>query len=50
MVAVDPTAELASRDVVVRGMVGEMRAEDSYHVYWTRPTWTRTCWPSASPG
>jgi L-aspartate oxidase len=33
MVAVDPKAELAARDVVVRGMLAEMRAEGSSHVY-----------------
>ncbi len=33
MVTVDPKAELAARDVVVRGMLGEMRAESSSHVY-----------------
>ena len=33
MAAVDPKAELAARDVVVRGMLAEMRAEGSSHVY-----------------
>jgi L-aspartate oxidase len=33
MSAIDPRGELASRDVVVRGMVGEMRAAGSDHVY-----------------
>ena len=33
MTAYDPRAELASRDVVVRAMVGEMRREGSDHVY-----------------
>jgi L-aspartate oxidase len=33
MTAHDPRAELASRDVVVRAMVGEMRREGSDHVY-----------------
>ena len=33
MIAYDPRAELASRDVVVRAMVGEMRLEGSDHVY-----------------
>jgi L-aspartate oxidase len=33
MTAHDPRAELASRDVVVRGMVAEMRDEGSDHVY-----------------
>ena len=29
----DPRAELAARDVVVRGMVAEMRREESDHVF-----------------
>ncbi len=33
MVQHDPKAELAARDVVVRGMVGEMRREGSDHVF-----------------
>src|SRR5665811_1271988 len=33
MTSYDPRAELASRDVVVRAMVGEMRLEGSDHVY-----------------
>ena len=33
MVGVDPKAELAARDVVVRGMVAAMRSEGSSHVY-----------------
>ena len=33
MPAYDPAAELASRDVVVRGMVAEMRREGTDHVY-----------------
>ena len=33
MVGRDPMAELAARDVVVRGMVAEMRREGSDHVY-----------------
>ncbi len=33
MTAVDPKAELAARDVVVRGMLAEMRTEGSSHVY-----------------
>jgi len=33
MTSHDPRAELASRDVVVRAMVGEMRLEGSDHVY-----------------
>jgi L-aspartate oxidase len=33
MVERDPMAELAARDVVVRGMVAEMRREGSDHVY-----------------
>ena len=33
MTAVDPKAELAARDVVVRGMVAQMRNEGSSHVY-----------------
>jgi len=33
MTACDPRAELASRDVVVRAMVSEMRREHSGHVY-----------------
>jgi len=33
MVGVDPKAELAARDVVVRAMLAEMRREGSSHVY-----------------
>jgi L-aspartate oxidase len=33
MTTVDPKAELAARDVVVRGMLAEMRTEGSSHVY-----------------
>ena len=33
MTAYDPRAELASRDIVVRGMVAEMRREGTEHVY-----------------
>ena len=33
MTTVDPKAELAARDVVVRGMLAQMRAEGSAHVY-----------------
>ena len=33
MLAVDPKAELAARDVVVRGMLAEMAREGSSHVY-----------------
>jgi L-aspartate oxidase len=33
MLEVDPRAELASRDIVVRGMVAEMRKDGADHVY-----------------
>ncbi len=54
MAAYDPRAELASRDVVVRAMVAEMRVERSEHVYLDAThldaAWLRERFPVVSAG
>ena len=54
MLTVDPRAELASRDVVVRAMVGEMRTDRSNHVYLDAThldgAWLHARFPSVTAG
>ena len=54
MIAYDSRAELAARDVVVRGMVAEMRQEGADHVYLDAthldPAWLQERFPTVTAG